>query len=149
MIRPGTSADRARVCAIAAQAMRGFGLTPDFEDLDRDLGRFGDPQARHVAYLVAEREGVVVGSLILSGLDGACPKLGGFYVDAQARGGGIGRALLVQAIAVARAHGCRAIYLETWDSMAAAVRLYGSLGWQRGERLPPQSGAEWSYLLTL
>lgn len=89
----------------------------------------------------------VVGCLILSRSDALTVKLSAFYVDAACRKQGAGRRLLEEAIAVGRARGYRRIYLETWDKMTAAVRLYTSLGWRRCERLAPESGVEWAYVL--
>lgn len=91
----------------------------------------------------------VVGCLILSHSDALTVKLSAFYVDAACRKLGVGRRLLEEAIAIGRARGYRRIYLETWDKMTSAVRLYTSLGWRRSERLAPESGAEWAYVLDL
>jgi len=150
IVRAGTPADRARVQRIAGAAMRAFQIEPDFDDLDRDLGRFGEPEDSDSIFLAADFRGQVVGSLVLTRKDAQVWKLSGFYVDQDCRGQGLGRALLQAAIAAASARGASGIYLETWTKMAAAVSLYTSLGWKRGEqRLPVSSGAEWSYMLDL
>lgn len=149
IVREGLLADRGRVQEIASSAMRSFDIEPDFADLDRDLGRFGDTGADAAVYLVAQWGAEVVGSLILSRMDEQTLKLSAFYVDAACRGQGVGRRLLMEAVATGAARGYRRIYLETWDKMAAAVRLYTAFGWRRGERLAPASGAEWSYVLDL
>ena len=149
IVREGLQADRGRVQEIAAVAMRSFDIEPDFADLDRDLGRFGDTEAGSALYLVAQWGAEVVGSLILSRMDEQTLKLSAFYVDAACRGQGVGRHLLREAVATGAARGYRRIYLETWDKMTAAVRLYTAFGWRRGERLQPESGAEWSYVLDL
>ncbi len=149
IVRAGTPADRPRVQEIASVAMRAFQIEPDFDDLDRDLGRFGEPADSDSIFLAAELHGQVVGSLVLTRKDGQVLKLSGFYVDHNCRGQGLGRALLQAAIGAARERGAAGIYLETWSKMAAAVSLYTSLGWRIGERLPESSGAEWSYMLEL
>lgn len=151
VVREAVPADRDRVQQIASAAMRSFGIEPDFANLDRDLGRFGDLGAElgAIVYLVAQRATAVVGSLILSRTDEQTLKLSAFYVDAACRGEGVGRRLLQEAVAIATARGYRYIYLETWEKMTAAVRLYTAFGWRRGERLAPESGAEWSYVLEL
>lgn len=148
-VREAVPADRGRVQRIASHAMRSFGLEPDFAHLDRDLGRFGDADTGATVYLVAQNAAAVVGSLILSRMDAHTLKLSAFYVDAACRGQGAGRRLLSEAIALGAARGCRHIYLETWEKMTAAVRLYTAFGWRRAERLAPDSGAEWSYVLDL
>ncbi|HWW73014.1 MAG TPA: GNAT family N-acetyltransferase [Duganella sp.] len=151
IVREAVLADRGRVQEIASGAMRSFGIEPDFADLDRDLGRFGDVDTEPgtTVYLVAQWGAEVVGSLILSRMDEQTLKLSAFYVDAACRGQGVGRRLLREAVATSAARGYRRIYLETWEKMAAAVRLYTAFGWRRGERLAPASGAEWSYVLDL
>lgn len=151
IVREGLPSDRGRVQEIAALAMHSFDIEPDFANLDRDLGRFGDVEAQpdSTVYLVAQWGAEVVGSLILSRMDEQTLKLSAFYVDAACRGQGLGRRLLREAIATGGARGYRYIYLETWDKMTAAVRLYTTFGWRRGERLAPASGAEWSYVLDL
>jgi ribosomal protein S18 acetylase RimI-like enzyme len=50
------------------------------------------------------------------------------FVSAQARRGGLGRALLAAAIERARARGCRRIALDTAERNTAAVALYRSFG---------------------
>ncbi len=151
IVREAVLADRGRVQEIASSAMRSFDIEPDFANLDRDLGRFGDidTEPGATAYLVAQYASEVVGSLILSRMDEQTLKLSAFYVDAACRGQGVGRCLLREAVAIGAARGYRRIYLETWDKMTAAVRLYTAFGWRRGERLAPASGAEWSYVLDL
>ena len=150
-VRKAVLADRGRVQEIASSAMRSFDIEPDFADLDRELGRFGDVDGESGAavHLVAQSGAAVVGSLILSRMDEQTLKLSAFYVDAACRGQGVGRRLLREAVATGAARGYRRIYLETWEKMTAAVRLYTAFGWRRGERLAPETGAEWSYVLDL
>jgi ribosomal protein S18 acetylase RimI-like enzyme len=50
------------------------------------------------------------------------------FVSAQARRGGLGRALVAAAIHRARARGCRRIALDTAERNEAAVTLYRSFG---------------------
>ncbi|WP_317204856.1 GNAT family N-acetyltransferase [Janthinobacterium sp.] len=148
-VRMARAEDGDAVRGIAAVAMRDFGLEPDFAGLDRELGLFGQAVRGGGAQLVAEVDGRVAGSLILAPAGARTLKLSGFYVDAALRGRGVGRALLLRAIAFAREGGNAGIELETWDKMAAAVALYTTLGWRRGARLPAASGAEWAYTLDL
>jgi ribosomal protein S18 acetylase RimI-like enzyme len=50
------------------------------------------------------------------------------YVDAAARGAGLGRALVEATLARARARGCRRVELDVNEANATAQRLYGSFG---------------------
>lgn len=63
ILREAVLADRGRMHEIARGAMRSFGLEPDFANLDRDLGRFGDVDAELGAtvYLVAQNASGVTG----------------------------------------------------------------------------------------
>jgi putative acetyltransferase len=152
-VRAASVEDCPRVQAIASQAMRAFGIEPDFGGLDRELGTFGEPTAASLIQLVAEVKGEIAGSVVLSWKNeeplNCVLKLSAFYVDSKFRGLGAGKLLLREAVALAQQHGACQIYLETWSTMTAAVHLYTSLGWKRDQRLAPETGAEWSYVLNL
>jgi len=148
-IHRATDADREEVLRIAAEGMREFGLVPDFAGLNAELGQIGENREGTIAELVAVVGSAVCGSIIISGKNDRVGKLSGFYVSDAYRGHGIGRALLSAAVEAARCNGTERLYLETWGRMSAAVRLYESSGWVRGENLPNSSGADRSYWLTL
>jgi ribosomal protein S18 acetylase RimI-like enzyme len=83
---------------------------------------------------VAEQHGIVVGCLQMSFLPGLS-RLGawrgqieGVRVAAEARGGGIGQAMMVWAIDQCRARGCDLIQLTTDTRRADAQRFYVALG---------------------
>ena len=141
LVRTGELADRSQVQAIASQGMREFGLTPDFNGLDRELGNFGASGGPVFAELVAEHGGEVVGCLILGRKGPELLKLTGFYVDPKGRGQGVGKTLLRAAIECACKNSYQGIYLETWGKMVQAVHLYESFGWKATGALPPESGA--------
>ena len=54
------------------------------------------------------------------------------FVLEQARGQGIGRALIEASIERARARGCARIQLDAYERNAPALELYGSLGFESG-----------------
>jgi GNAT superfamily N-acetyltransferase len=149
IIRRATAADREAVLRVAAAGMREFGLTPDFTGLDAELGRIGEGRADTVAEFVALVGTTICGSVVVSATSGRVGKLSGFYISDAYRGHGIGRALLQAAMEASRGIGLARLYLETWGGMHAAVRLYESTGWVRGEDLPTSSGADRSYWLEL
>jgi len=59
--------------------------------------------------------------------------LNDLFVAPQARGAGVGRALLSRARAHAEATGARGLFLQTARDNLPAQRLYESLGWRRDE----------------
>jgi len=149
LIRRATLADRASVLEIAATGMREFGLVPEFDGLDAALGQLGEGRPAAIAELVADEDGIVVGSVVVVEKGASVGKLTGFYVHPAHRGRGVGRALLAEAIRAAKLAGLRRLDLETWASMETAVQLYESFGWVLGSDPPPGSGADRSYWLEL
>ncbi len=80
---------------------------------------------------IADRDGEVVGSVFLFRGDApGTAKLRLLYVDAQARGQGLGARLVEACIAAARARGYARLQLWTQDCLTAARRLYQAAGFQ-------------------
>ena len=77
---------------------------------------------------VAEREGQVVGSVFVVHQDAHTAKLRMLYVDRSARGAGLGRHLVAQAVAFARSAGYRRMVLWTNDVLVSARRIYQAEG---------------------
>jgi ribosomal-protein-alanine N-acetyltransferase len=98
-----------------------------------EAASFADPWPEHAfslylrgCFLVAEQDGMVVGFLVArTALDEA--EILDLAVDPAARGRGVGRALLHDALDVLRRSRARQVFLEVRESNAAALRLYGSL----------------------
>lgn len=107
---------------------RDFALEPgDREVLD-------DPQGKILAkggqICLADLDGEVVGCCALVPLKPGEYELAKMTVSESARGQGIGRRLLVFAIAVARVLQARRLYLESNTKAAAAIHLYKELGFR-------------------
>ena len=79
---------------------------------------------------VAERGGQVVGSVFVVRQDAHTAKLRMLYVDRSARGMGLGRHLVAQALAFARHAGYRRMVLWTNDVLVSARRIYQAEGFQ-------------------
>jgi ribosomal protein S18 acetylase RimI-like enzyme len=98
-----------------------------------------------VERIVAEQDGRLVGSVMLYApqriaygaalQDAQWPELRLLAVAKDARGQGIGQALVEECIRRTRLSGARALGLHSSESMQAAIRMYGRLGF---ERMPEQ-----------
>jgi ribosomal protein S18 acetylase RimI-like enzyme len=136
-IRQATAADVERVAPLF-DAYRQFYLQP--ADLPR-ARRFLTERLsqRQSTVLVAESgSGEVVGFVQLypcfsSIRTAPVLLLSDLFVAPDARGGGVGRQLMVAAARAARATGAVGLELATARTNAPAQRLYESLGWKRDD----------------
>ena len=82
---------------------------------------------------VAEDAGEVVGSIAIVGHSPDLTQLRWFLLHPRARGQGLGRRLLKEAVEFSRASGYRRIYLWTLCNLEAAIHLYRAFGFQKTE----------------
>jgi ribosomal protein S18 acetylase RimI-like enzyme len=96
-----------------------------------DLARIADHQANTL--FVARTQGVIVGMLTLVVFplpSGLRARIEDVVVDEAARGQGVGTALTMAALGLAREQGARSVDLTSRPSRVAANRLYQHLGFQ-------------------
>jgi GNAT superfamily N-acetyltransferase len=89
---------------------------------------------------LAERAGELVGCVAIVAAAPEAAQLRWFLVDPSARGAGLGRRLLGEAISFARTAGYRSVLLWTVSTLAAAAHLYRAAGFQLAEERP---GRRW------
>jgi ribosomal protein S18 acetylase RimI-like enzyme len=103
------------------------------EGVDEAVAR-GWPEAGGAVWIV-EHEGAVQGSLALTAEDGGRGRLRWFVLLGALRGRGLGRELVAELLASARAQGFTHLELETFSALTAAARIYRSVGfrltWER------------------
>jgi GNAT superfamily N-acetyltransferase len=108
--------------------------------VEAPLSAFGATASPRDRLWLAEREGRLVGCIAIVAAGSDLAQLRWFLVAPEARGSGLGRRLLEEALRFARADGCGRVTLWTVDLLRAAARLYRSYGFRRVEARP---GAPW------
>jgi putative acetyltransferase len=132
-IRPIEPADDAAVAGVIRAVMTEFDATGEGfsihdPEVDHMSSAYAGPGA---AYFVVTRDGRVVGGGGVAQLDGGASdvcELKKMYFLPEARGAGMGRAMLARCLEAARERGYTRCYLETMSNMRDARRLYERAG---------------------
>jgi ribosomal protein S18 acetylase RimI-like enzyme len=131
-LRPGDIGDVVRMHGEVYA--REYGLDATFEaSVAEKLGvlvRRGWPGAGEGIW-VAEVDGERVGAVILSDEGEGLSRLRMFVLRPEHRGAGIGRRLLEELLASARAAGHERMELDTFSELRAAAHLYRGAGFRR------------------
>jgi putative acetyltransferase len=127
--------DNAAIARIIRQVLTEFGANrPGFAWADPELEALTQAyQAERSVYYVAVVDAQVVGGVGIAPFPCDHPnlcELQKMYLLPAARGQGLGRALLTQALAAVTAFGYDGCYLETFGPMEAAIALYEQAGFQ-------------------
>jgi len=129
LIRPVAEGDNGVLAGLLRDVMEEFGAAgagssvhdPEVRDM---AAAYAGPGS---AYFVVESGGRLVGGGGLGPLAGGEPQvceLRKMYLRPEARGHGLGRAVLTRCLEVARQLGYQRMYLETRHTMGDARRLY-------------------------
>ena len=134
-IRPVVAADNADLAAVIRSVISEVGVTgpgssirdPEVDDM---AAAYTGPRTAY--YVVTGDDGVVGGGGVgpLAGGPPDTCELRKMYLRPDARGHGLGRALLERCLAAAAAFGYARMYLETLQAMQDARRLYERNGFR-------------------
>lgn len=142
-IRPIAALDDAAMASVIRSVMTEFGASGEgFSIHDAEVDHMAEAYAGPgAAYFVVTDGARVLGGggvARLAGGDERVCELKKMYFLPEARGAGMGRALLDRCLDAARELGYTYCYIETLNSMHAAKRLYERAGFQP---LPAPMGA--------
>lgn len=136
-VRRARPDDHARVAELTAQVYRGEGFSSaDYEPALRDVAS----RASTATVLLAEDDdGALLGAVTVATRGGPWAEQSApgeavirmLVVDPQARGAGVGEALVHGCLDLAREDGCNLVRLSSQEDMTAAHRLYERLGFAR------------------
>ena len=139
VLRPPQAGDMGLIVQQQAQLYtREYGWNSDFEAMVAEIVakflRDFDPSAERC--WIAEQHGKVIGSVFVTRHDESTAKLRMLYVDASARGLGIGKRLVEETLRFARDSGYTRMMLWTVSVLTDARRLYQAAGFQLVEEAP-------------
>jgi GNAT superfamily N-acetyltransferase len=140
-LRPGDLGSVVRLHGVVYA--RECGFDPTFEAyVAGPLAAFARAGSARERLWLAERAGRIVGCIAIVATTPRLAQLRWFLVDPSARGAGVGRRLLLEAVAFCKACGYRSVMLWTVSALPAAAHLYSSQwGSRRSRRSPVGSGA--------
>jgi putative acetyltransferase len=131
---PFDSPDVQALCVAQQQEMHGIYGEADIGPT-REAPMFVPPAG--VFVVLREDDGRAVGCGGIARFDAARGEVKRMYVVPEARGRGLGRRLLEELEAQARALGYTSVVLETGDRQPEALGLYESAGFERIPCYPP------------
>jgi GNAT superfamily N-acetyltransferase len=85
---------------------------------------------------IAERDGRIIGCIAIVAASEQTAQLRWFLVDPGARGTGLGKRLMNEAVTFAKSSGYTSVILWTVSALTVAAHLYRSAGFQKTEEKP-------------
>src|SRR5579884_2412035 len=118
---------------------REYGFDPTFEAyVAGPLSEFVRHRTDRDRLWIAERGDRIVGCIAIVGVSEKEAQLRWFLVDPSARGLGLGKQLLHEAVAFSQSRGYESLFLWTVRALTAAARLYRAAGFEKVEEKPGQ-----------
>ena len=137
-LAPGDLGSIVRLHGVTYALENGFDAT--FEAyVAETLAEFVRRSAPRDRIWIAEREGEIVGCVAIVAASETQAQLRWFLVAPSARGSGLGRRLLREAITFARGEGYTSVFLRTVSALTTAARLYREVGFSKVEERPSSS----------
>jgi N-acetylglutamate synthase-like GNAT family acetyltransferase len=106
----------------------------DEEVLSNPQGAILDKGGR--IFIAEQENGQVVGCVALQAMSDGGLEVAKMAVEEAARGSGVGRRLMQECVAAARAAGAARLYLESNRKLAPAIGLYRAFGFRELEPTP-------------
>jgi GNAT superfamily N-acetyltransferase len=127
------AADLAAVVQLFKAYAASIGIDLGYQDFDTELaalpGKYATPDGELL--LARDRDGAPLGCVGLRAIEpGGCCEMKRLYVAPDARGLGLGKALIVAIIREAERIGYREMRLDTLPTMAEAISLYEQAGFR-------------------
>ena len=134
-LRPGDIGAIVRFHGLVYAREHGFDHT--FEAyVAKPLAEFACSASDRERVWIAERAGQLVGCIAIVAATADVAQLRWFLVDPSARGVGLGKRLINEALAFCRNCGYRSVVLWTVSALTTAARLYRSVGFRKVEEKP-------------
>ena len=133
IIRNASNEDGKSVQQVVFSVLREYGLRPDEHGKDSDLSNIELNYFSNNGYfgiVEFKPDGSIVGTFGLIRIDEYTCELRKMYLLKQARGKGVGKAMLEHAIQVAHEKKYRRIILETISPLKEAISLYRKRGFK-------------------
>ncbi len=120
---------------------REYGFDPTFEAyVAGPLAEFVRTRTERDRLWIAERGGRIIGCIAIVGVSEKEAQLRWYLVDPSARGLGLGKKLLHEAVTFCKRCGYESVFLWTVSALTAAASLYQSAGFKKVEEKP---GTHW------
>lgn len=131
-LRPATTADTAGIRRVVFETLVEYGLRSDPEGLDADLDDVEETYINPggMFEVLETSDGRILGTVALYPKSSAICALRKMYLLREARGFGMGKAMLDRALQRARELGFRRVELETAAPLVEAIALYKKYGFR-------------------
>ena len=130
ILRRAGNEDREEVADLVYGVLKEYGLEPDPQATDADLGDIERSYLERggIFFVLEDPDGSIIGAYGLYPIENQTCELRKMYLHKSQRGKGLGKFLLDSALAQARSLGFTRVTLETASVLKEAIALYESYG---------------------